>query len=179
MILRHSIIRQAVTIFAVLLLCIPLQSNSQHVNKIMQQKTAALLGTYYVSFKSETGVLRYILHIDSTRGMFFYGRMENDQRYHPKWKDFCHIKGILAPGKNHDFIMKPDLRNNLPYNLVCRPHEWVLNNKVYFRFREENIISGYMVVSNDFNAPPFSFSGMKQESEHFAASADVPLSKLK
>ncbi len=97
--IRHSIIRQAVVALAVLLLCIPLQSSSQHVNKIMQQKTAALLGTYYISFKQDKAVLRYILHIDSTRGMFFYGRMENDQRYHPKWKDFCHIKGMLAPGR--------------------------------------------------------------------------------
>lgn len=177
--IRHSIIRQAVVALAVLLLCIPLQSSSQHVNKIMQQKTAALLGTYYISFKQDNAVLRYILHIDSTRGMFFYGRMENDQRYHPKWKDFCHIKGMLAPGKNHDFIMKPDLHSNLPYNIVCRPHEWVLNNKVYFRFREENIISGHMVVTNDFNAPPFSFSGMKQEPENLTASADAGISKLK
>lgn len=177
--IRHSIIRPAVTLIAVFLLCIPLQSMSQRPNKIMQQKTAALLGTYYISFKSEAGQLRYILHIDSTRGMFFYGRMENDQRYHPRWKDFCHIKGMLAPGKNHDFIMKPDLHSNQPYNLVCRPHEWVLNNRTYFRFREENIISGYMVVTNDFNAPPYSFSGMKQEPENITASADVALSKHK
>lgn len=175
--IRHSIIRPAVTVIAVLLLCIPLQSHSQRVNKIMQQKTAALLGTYYISFKSEAGQLRYILHIDSARGMFFYGRMESDQRYHPRSKDFCHIKGMLAPSKNHDFIMKPDLRSNLPYTLACHPHEWLLNNKVYFRFRESNIISGYMVVSNNFDMPSFSFSGMKQEPENLTASADIAVSK--
>ncbi|MGN6510918.1 MAG: hypothetical protein ACTHLD_15740 [Chitinophaga sp.] len=175
--IRHSIIRPAVTVIAVFLLCIPLQSYSQHVNQIMQQKTAALLGTYYISFKSDEGQLRYILRIDSARGMFFYGTMENDQRYHKTWKDFCHIKGMLAPGKNYDFIMKPDLRGDMPYDLPCRPHEWLLNNRVYFKFREHNIISGYMVVSNNFDAPSFSFSGMKQEPEQLAAGSEVALSK--
>ncbi|MGE7774634.1 hypothetical protein ACQKLP_07925 [Chitinophaga sp. NPDC101104] len=128
----------------------------------MQQKTAALPGTYCISFKSSLGTLRYMLQIDSTSGMFFYGKMESDPRYITKRRDFCYIKGIVTPGKRYDFIMKPDLQNGLPYELPCSPYEWLLNNKVYFSFREEGIISGYMVVRNEFSTPNFSFSGMKQ-----------------
>ncbi len=162
---RHSNSWLTVCFLAVFYLCtVPLQASSQQTNRLMQQKTAALPGTYYISFKSHQGTLRYMLHIDSTSGMFFYGRMENDLRYSPNRRDFCYIKGIVTPGKRYDFIMKPDLTHGVPYVLSsCKPHEWLLNNKVYFSFREEGIISGYMLVRNDFDAPTYSFSGMKQE----------------
>lgn len=162
--IRHSIIRQAVTVLAVFLLCIPLHANSQRTPSIMQQKTAALIGKYLISFRSTAGTLRYILHIDSARGAFFFGRMENDTRYHPSRHDFCYMKGILAENgrKGYDFIMKPDLSQNDRYTLPCAPYEWVLNNKTYFRF-EDDIIRGYMLVSNSSELPVFAFSGMKQE----------------
>lgn len=161
---RHSTTWPTVCLLAALFLCtIPLQANSQQINRIMQQKTAALPGTYCISFKSSLGTLRYMLHIDSTSGMFFYGRMESDSSFTRQPRESCHIKGILAPGKRYDFIMMPDLRSGLPYDLPCRPFEWLLNNKTYFSFREEGIISGYMVVRNDFSTPNFTFSGMKQE----------------
>jgi hypothetical protein len=159
--IRHSLIRQAVTVLAALLLCIPLRAHSQRNSGVMQQKTAALIGKYLISFRSSAGTLRYILHIDSAKGAFFYGRMENDQRYHPSRHDFCYMKGILAEKKDYEFIMKPDLQRNGEYHLPCAPFEWVLNNKTYFRL-EENIIRGYMVVANSNDLPTFSFSGMKQ-----------------
>lgn len=160
--IRHSLIRQAVTVLAVFLLCIPLQANSQRTASIMQQKTAALIGKYLISFKSEIGTLRYILHIDSAKGMFFFGRMENDIRFHPSRRDFCHIKGILAERKNYDFIMRPVLQAPFSYTLPCPPSQWLLNNKTYFRFHDD-IIRGYMVVSNESGMPLFSFSGMRQQ----------------
>lgn len=160
---RHSNSWTTVCLLAVIYLCtVPLQANSQQTNRLMQQKTAALPGSYCISFKSSVGTIRYLLYIDSTSGMFFYGRMENDKRYSPNRRDFCYIKGIISPGKNYDFIMKPELKNGALYELPCSPHEWLLNNKVYFSIREEGIISGYMVVRNDFSAPTYSFSGMKQ-----------------
>jgi len=165
--IRHSRIRQTVLVLAVnllLSLCIPLQGNSQP-NRIMQQKTAALLGKYLVSFKSERGTLRYVLHIDSTHGMFFYGTLENDTNYHPSRRESCRIKGLLAESKRYDFIMKPDLEYGTPYKLICEPHEWLLNNKTYFSIKEPNIISGYMLAKNDFDNRYYSFSGMKHEQE--------------
>lgn len=164
--IRHSSIRQTVTFLAVLLLGISLQANSQRTPGIMQQKTAALIGKYLVSFKSPTGTLRYILHIDSAHGVFFYGRMENDTRYHPRRHDFCHIKGILAEKKHYDFIMKPVFNGEQPFNLSCAPYEWLLNNKTYFRFVDKDIIRGYMLVNNDPDIPQFTFSGMKQQPRH-------------
>lgn len=162
--IRHSIMRLTVIVLAAFYLCsIPLQSISQQHNRIMQQKTAALIGDYYVSFRSTNGILRYILHIDSVKGMFFYGRMENDKRYHPKRDDRCYIKGLLAQRDKYDFVMKPMMDRDHPYTLPCLPHEWLLNNKVYFSFREENIISGYMVVQNDYASPVYKFSGMKHD----------------
>ncbi len=69
---RHSNSWTTVCLLAVLFLCtVPLQANSQQINRIMQQKTAALPGTYCISFRSTVGTLRYLLHIDSTSGMFF------------------------------------------------------------------------------------------------------------
>ena len=163
--IRHSLIRQTVLVLAAYLLCIPLQGNSQP-NRIMQQKTAALLGKYLVSFKSERGTLRYVLHIDSARGMFFFGSLENDTNYHPARREVCRIKGMLAERKGYDFIMKPDLERGTPYKLICQPHEWLLNNKTYFSIKEPNIINGYMLANNDENSRRFySFSGMKQEPE--------------
>lgn len=162
--IRHSITRLTVFVLAVLYLCsTPMQANSQHHNRIMQQKTAALLGDYYVSFRSPAGILRYILHIDSVQGMFFYGSMENDSRYHPDRTDRCAIKGLLAGNSKYDFIMKPLIDREHPPTLPCQPHEWLLNNKTYFSFREDNIISGYMLVQNDYASPTFRFSGMKYE----------------
>lgn len=156
--------RLTVIVLAAFYLCsIPLQASSQQHSRIMQQKTAALLGDYKVSFRSTNGVLRYILHIDSVQGMFFYGRLENDKYYHPKRDDRCYIKGILAERGKYDFVMKPWMDRNHPYTLPCLPHEWLLNNKVYFSFKEENIISGYMIVQNDSASPPYKFSGMKHE----------------
>ncbi|WP_343303190.1 hypothetical protein AAHN97_16670 [Chitinophaga niabensis] len=162
--IRHSLIRQTVLVLAAYLLCIPLQGNSQP-NRIMQQKTAALLGKYLVSFKSERGTLRYVLHIDSARGMFFFGSLENDTNYHPSRREVCRIKGLLAERKGYDFIMKPDLEYGTPYKLICQPHEWLLNNKTYFSIREPNIINGYMLATNDMDNRMYSFSGMKQEPE--------------
>ncbi len=160
---RHSNTWTTVCLLAVLYLCAePLQANSQQTNRLMHEKTAALTGKYCISFKSSLGTLRYLLQIDSTNGMFFYGTMENDPRYSPNRRDFCYIKGIVAPGKRYDFIMMPDLKSGLPYELPCYPHEWLLNNKVYFSIREEGIIGGYMVVRNDRETPNFTFSGMKQ-----------------
>lgn len=164
--IRHSIIRQTVLVLAayLFLLCIPLQGNSQP-NRIMQQKTAALLGKYLVSFKSEKGTLRYVLNIDSTHGMFFFGTLENDTNYHPKRRELCRIKGLLAETKKYDFVMKPDLDDGSPYKLICEPHEWLLNNKTYFSIREPNIINGYMLAKNDEDNQLYSFSGMKQQPE--------------
>ncbi|WP_123844522.1 hypothetical protein [Chitinophaga lutea] len=159
--IRHSLIRQAVIVFAVILLSIPLQAVSQRTPSIMQQKTAALLGKYLISFRSDAGILRYILHIDSVRGVFFYGRMENDLRYHPKRHDFCYIKGVLAERKDYDFVMKPVLTYESKYNLSCAPYEWVLNNKTYFRL-DKDVIRGYMLVANSAEMAPFAFSGMRQ-----------------
>ncbi len=163
--IRHSIIRQAVVALAVLLLCIPLQSSSQHVNKIMQQKIrcpprnllhflqarqscVALYPTY------EQHAWHVLLREDGKRpALPSSGRTSATS------------KACWLPGKTTTSSAKPDLpQRHCLYNIVCRPHEWVLNNKVYFRFREENIISGHMVVTNDFDAPPFSFSGMPSRS---------------
>ncbi|MGX5817302.1 hypothetical protein ACWKWU_03850 [Chitinophaga lutea] len=129
---------------------------------IMQQKTAALIGTYLISYKSELGTLRYVLHIDSARGAFFFGRMENDTRYHPDRRDFCHVKGILAERKHYSYIMKPDFTRGAVYTLPCSPSNWLLNNKTYFSFEEEDIIRGYMVIANEMDVPKFSFSGRRQ-----------------
>ncbi len=162
--IRHSIIRQAVLAFAAYLFCVvtPLQASSQHYNRFLQQKTAPLLGKYLVSFKSaEGGTLRYILYIDSVMGVFFYGKLESDQGYHPHRYESCLIKGMLANSKHYDFVMKPLLGARDKYTLTCHPYEWLLNNKTYFSIKEPNIIRGYMVVQNDSEAPLFSFSGMK------------------
>lgn len=164
--IRHSLIRQTVFVLAayLFLLCVPLQGNSQP-NSIMQQKTAALLGKYLVSFKSERGSLRYVLNIDSTHGMFFFGTLENDTSYHPSRRELCRIKGLLAGTKNYEFVMKPDLAYGSPYKLICQPDEWLLNNKTYFSIREPNIINGYMLAKNDEEHRVYSFSGMKQQPE--------------
>lgn len=148
-------------VFAVLLLCIPLHAVSQRTPGILHQKTTALLGKYLISFRSEAGTLRYILYIDSASGPFFFGRMENDQRYHPSRRDFCYIKGILAEKGGYDFIMKPVLTHNSGYTISCAPYEWVLNNKTYFRLTDD-VIKGYMLVSNGPELPAFAFSGMRQ-----------------
>lgn len=172
MIFRHSIIRPAVFVLAVSFCCwLPLRGNSQTHNKLMEEKTAPLIGDYLVSFKSPDGVLRYILHIDSVRGMFFYGSLENDVRYHPKRSDRCEIKGMLVQKDKYDFVMKPVIDREHPYKLPCLPHEWLLNNKTFFSFREDNIISGYMVVQNDYDAKTLTFSGMKQEDTAIAAAS--------
>lgn len=159
--IRHSLIRQAVVMCVVILLCVPLIGNSQRVPGFMQQKTAALIGKYLVSFRSDAGILRYVLYIDSVQGVFFFGRMENDLRYHPARRDFCRIKGILAERNGYEFVMKPVLTPNSGYTISCAPYEWVLNNKTYFRL-EEDVIKGYMLVSNGNEMPTFAFSGMRQ-----------------
>lgn len=172
--IRHSIIRLTVLVLAVCYLCSsPLRATSQQVNRIMQQKTAALLGDYNVSFRSHEGILRYILHIDSVHGMFFYGSMENDTRYHPKRNDRCYIKGILAMRDKYEFVMKPLIDREHPYTLPCRPYEWLLNNKVYFSMREDNIIQGYMIVQNDSESPQYLFSGMKREEQEMEGLATI------
>lgn len=170
--IRHSIIRPAVFVWLVSLCCWwPLYGNAQHHNQLMEQQTAPLIGDYSVSFKSPNGVLRYVLHIDSVKGMFFYGSLDNDQRYHPKRNDHCAIRGMLVKKKHYDFVMMPVFDRKNDHQLPCLPHEWLLNNRTYFSFREKNVINGYMVVQNDHNAPNFTFSGMKQEDTMLAASS--------